>query len=91
MKGVVYKVDCSSGDTYIGEPGRTLEVPLKEHKRSVQTQLSTNGIAVHKNQTGHDIEWNSAQVLERTNVVEKEIHRSTPDPLTQLHLEHTKQ
>ena len=65
VKGVVYKIDCSCGDTYIGETGRTLKVRLKEHKRAVCTQLSTNGIAVHVNQTGHDIEWNSAQVLER--------------------------
>ena len=65
MKGVVYKVDCDCGDTYIGETNRTLEVRLKEHKRAVKTQLSNNGIAVHVNKTGHDIQWNSAQVIEQ--------------------------
>ena len=65
VKGVVYQVDCSCGDTYIGETGRTLEVRLMEHMRAVKTQQSTNGIAVHVKETGHDIQWNNAQVLEQ--------------------------
>ena len=62
--GVVYKVDCSCGSTYIGETCRTLDVRLKEHKRAVKSNQSTNGIAVHADKTGHDIQWDSAQVLE---------------------------
>ena len=65
VKDVVYKVDCSCGSTYIREMGRTLDVRMKEHKRAVRTHQSTNGIAVHVDTTGHDIQWDSAQVLER--------------------------
>lgn len=39
-----------------GETCRTLEVHLKEHKRVVKTQLSSNDIAVHINKTGNDIQ-----------------------------------
>ena len=66
MKGVVYKVDCSCGNTYIGETGRTLGVRLKEHKRAVTMDQPNNGIAVHANKTRHDILWDSAEVLLRT-------------------------
>jgi predicted GIY-YIG superfamily endonuclease len=36
IKGVVYRVSCECGATYIGETGRSLEVRLKEHKRAVK-------------------------------------------------------
>ena len=65
VKGVVYKVDCSCGNTYIGETGRTLGVRLKEHKRAVRMDQPNNGIAVHANKTRHDILWDSAEVLEQ--------------------------
>jgi hypothetical protein len=65
VKGVVFQVDCSCGNPYIGETGRTLEARFKEHKRAVQARQSIDGIAVHTNGTGHDMQWNSAQVLER--------------------------
>ena len=44
VKGVVYKVDCSCGSTYVGETGRTLEVRMKEHKRAVRMDQANNGI-----------------------------------------------
>ena len=68
LKGVVYKVDCSCGSTYIGETCRTLDVRLKEHKRAVKTHQENNGIAVHANKTLHEIQWDSAQALERESI-----------------------
>ena len=65
VKGVVYKVDCTCGSTYIGETRRSLEVRLKEHRRAVRMDHDNNGIAVHANNTFHDIKWGSAQVIER--------------------------
>ena len=79
VKGVVFQVDCSCGNPYIGETGRTLEVRLKDHRR---VQQSTNGIAVHVKETGHDIQWNSAQVLEREPMWWKRRYKEARPPWT---------
>ena len=65
IKGVVYRIGCSCGKTYIGETGRNLDIRLKEHKRAVKMDNQNNGIAVHVNKTLHDIEWNNAEILEQ--------------------------
>ena len=61
----VYKVDCSCGNTYIGETGRTLDARLKEHQRAVKVNNRSNGIAVHVNNTVHDIDWDSTEVIDQ--------------------------
>lgn len=63
VKGVVYKVNCSCGSTYMGETHRTLEVRLKEHQRVVKSRQTNNGIAVHANNTQYSIQWDSAEVV----------------------------
>ena len=62
-KGLVYKVDCNCGSTYIWETNRILDVRLKEHRRVVRSHQDDNGIAVHVAKTHHDILWDSVQVL----------------------------
>ncbi len=61
VKGVVYSVNCSCGNTYTRETGRTLQTCLKEHKRSVRMEQLNNGIAVHAKNTGHHNNWDSAE------------------------------
>ncbi len=36
IKGVIYRVQCECGSSYVGETGRTLETRLKEHKRTIR-------------------------------------------------------
>ena len=64
IKGVVYQIGCNCGEQYIGETGRTLAVRIKEHKSAVNRDDSNNGISVHANSTCHDINWESAKVVE---------------------------
>ena len=65
IAGVVYKVDCSCGQAYVGETGRSMDIRMKEHQRAVRQDSSNNGIAVHANKTMHSIQWDSAQVIHR--------------------------
>ena len=65
VKGVIYRVQCECGSTYVGETGRTLETRLKEHKRAVRYDDQNNGIAVHANNTCHTIQWGDAEVLDK--------------------------
>ena len=53
-KGVVYKVNCSCGNTYIDETGKTLNVRLKEHRRAVKMNNKSNGIALYT-RTAHNM------------------------------------
>ena len=66
VKGVIYKVDCTCGSSYIGETNKTLEVRLKEHERAVETDnRKKNGIAVYANNTWHSIDWAKAEIIDK--------------------------
>lgn len=53
VKGVMYKVECTCGSTYIGEMNRTL------------TDNRKKGIAVHANNTLHSFNWDKVEVIYR--------------------------
>ena len=56
-KGVVYSIPC--------ETGRTLTERMSEHKRAVKNGDSNNALAVHVKQSGHNIQWEEANILIR--------------------------
>ena len=59
-KGVVYEVPCADCNSiYIGQTGRNLEMRLKEHQYAVKRQ---DEIAVHAQESGHDVDWEAARV-----------------------------
>ena len=63
-QGAIYKIKCSHCQaSYIGEPGRNLITRLTEHKRAMRNGEANNHIAVHHQQTNHNIDWDSAQCL----------------------------
>ena len=64
-KGVVYSIPCECGKEYIGETGRTLTQRMSEHKRAVKNGDSNNALAVHVKQSGHNIQWEEANILIR--------------------------
>jgi hypothetical protein len=66
MKGVVYEVPCADcNGVYIGETGRNLKMRLKEHRYAVRRQDEKNGIAVHAQESGHNVDWEAARVMMR--------------------------
>ena len=67
-QGAVYKIACTDCDsTYIGETGRNLKTRLTEHKRATKNKDPTNHIAEHHKQTGHNIDWDSADCITHCN------------------------
>ena len=42
-----------------------MKTRLSEHRRAVKTGNPNSGIAVHVMETGHQIAWNQASMLER--------------------------
>ena len=66
--GVIYKINCACGDTYIGETGRTLEIRVKEHKRAcVKADFEKSSVAEHAWLSGHYIDWDNVEVLDQEN------------------------
>jgi len=63
-QGAVYKIKCSDCKvSYISVTGKNLNTRLKEHKRATRNGDASNHIAVHRQQTNHSIDWDSAQSL----------------------------
>ena len=63
IKGVIYKITCNCGYTYIGETGRTLETRIKEHRGHFTEIAKNDGVVVHANKTMHDINWIETEIL----------------------------
>ena len=68
-KGVVYKIRCKDCfQSYIGQTGRTLSCRIKEHKRAVsQGDSNASALAEHVLNTGHQIDWSNAMVLDSSH------------------------
>ena len=63
-QGAVYKIKCSDCPAaYFGETDRNLNTRLTELKRATRNGDASNHIAVHHQQTKHNIDWDSAQWL----------------------------
>lgn len=62
----VYKVNCSCGESYIGQTKRTISCRIKEHIRAVKNNdIAKSAIAQHLLESGanHWIELHNPQVL----------------------------
>ena len=68
QKGV-YKINCSCGDCYIGEIGRTFKIRFKELGADIRLgRIKTSALAEHSRKTCHHI------CLEEAVVISKEKH-----------------
>ena len=67
---ITYFSDCPS--TYVGQTGRTLMHRLKEHRRALVTaNPMTSALAEHAMDTGHDIDWSDAQVIDASPLLQQ--------------------
>ena len=54
----------ASGDSYIGETKRPLEVRVQEHQKYTRMgETSRSGLAEHARTNGHNIHWSEAKIL----------------------------
>ncbi len=64
--GVVYQIPCSDCDqSYIGHSGRPLNIRVQEHKTAVRKSSVSSGVADHTIKTGHSIDWDQVDILDR--------------------------
>jgi hypothetical protein len=64
QKEVIYKIPCECGRSYIGETGRTFDVRLNEHKRSLKKgDPDISKLCEHHFNTGHRFLWDKAKVI----------------------------
>ena len=60
----VYVINCAKCDkSYIGETGRDLKTRISEHKGDIKKNAKGSGIAKHVHDTGHNFDFNNAQVI----------------------------
>ncbi len=64
--GVVYQIPCGDCDeTYIGHSGRPLNTRVQEHKNAVRKSSVSSGVADHTIKTGHSIDWEQVDIIDR--------------------------
>jgi hypothetical protein len=64
----VYRIPCECGKVYIGQTGRSIEARCKEHMRHTRLdQPEKSAVAEHSINSGHQIDFNSVSVLDRTS------------------------
>ncbi len=64
----MYQIPCAQCDeVYIGETGRPLKTRISEHKRAVATGGVRNANATHWMKTNHNMDWEAAHVVDRSN------------------------
>jgi hypothetical protein len=62
-KEKIYKIPCECSKVYIGETGRTLDIRLSEHKKSIiKMDPKISKHAEHVIDTNHRILWNKSQI-----------------------------
>ena len=88
---VIYQIPCSRcSQTYISQTGRILGQRLKEHQRAVRDRnTSISALADYVCSTGHQVDWNKAQILDScpthpsNSYWSHEWFRNTPQPWTE--------
>ena len=66
--GVVYRFNCTSCDAnYVGQTARPVYERRSEHQKD---EVANSAISVHVSDTGHAIDWDSPEILDRDTNLE---------------------
>jgi hypothetical protein len=61
---VVYKIPCKNCEEfYIGQTGTSIEKRLQQHVYAVKSYDQNSGPAVHKINTGHNMDWQNTTII----------------------------
>ena len=69
--GVVYKLNCSCGQSYTGQTKRNLKIRINDHKPKNSTNNETNVSQLLKNNPDHTINFHSPEILAHSNNIRK--------------------
>ena len=76
--GAVYKLNCSCGQSYIGQTKRNLKSRINDHKPKNSTNNETDVSQHLKNNPDHTINFYSPEILVQSNNIRKLRIKETP-------------
>lgn len=64
--GVVYKLECDCGSSYVGQTNQRVKKRIYQHKNDIKKGQTTTGLSKHMadNFNQHQIDWKSIKILE---------------------------
>jgi predicted GIY-YIG superfamily endonuclease len=67
--GTVYRVNCAECEgVYIGETGRTLQIRMGEHEKSVSEGNQKSALSQHNIRSGHRIDFDSVKIIQQAQI-----------------------
>lgn len=64
-KGIVYKIECTCGSTYIGESGFDMKKRQYDHLRDIRTKTKTNALYNHSVTCKGEFKWEESRLIEK--------------------------
>ena len=78
-KGVVYQIQCSCSESYIGETSRPLNTRIEEHKASTKKGDLKSAISQHiQENPEHSIMWDSIKIINKNkhNTTQRKLYEA---------------
>ena len=75
--GVVYRLNFSSGQSYIGQTKRNLKIRINDHMRKKSTNNETDVSQHLKNNPDHTMNFHSPEILAHSNNIRKLLIKET--------------
>lgn len=71
---IMYTINCSSCDaSYVGQTERQLQTKLTDYQRFYQTYKRQSDVNWHRNDLGHDFQWDKVEILDKEQFYHKRL------------------